>query len=147
MARLRLTRISVGLLGACLLLSSAAWAQKTQRIAVRVRVVHAGDQSGPIDPALEDLKGHLGPFKFGSLRMLERRNLKLRFGERGEVALPTGSPLRIQPISIHGRQLHMHVELPPEMNGRLRKKSGERLILGGQRYENGQLIIEIVPDF
>jgi hypothetical protein len=150
MAFVRATRMGVALLTALLALAlvpADLWAQKVQRIVVRVRVIHAGDQPGQVDPALEDLKGKLGPIKFGSLRMLEKRNMKLRFGERGEVKLPTGSALRIQLISIHGKLLHMHVELPPEVDGRLQKRSGERLILGGQRHENGHLFVEIVPDF
>ncbi len=116
-------------------------------VTLRVMVVHAGKQPGPIDKECADLPRHLGPMKFGTLRLIQQRRLRLRLGESGSVPLPTGPPIRMLPVSIHNRYLHMYVEMPGKVNGRIQLRRGQPMVLGGLRHDNGHLIVYIEPEF
>jgi hypothetical protein len=115
-------------------------------VSLRVRVVQAGEQKGAIDPDCEDLPRILGPMKFGSLKVVQDRHLRLQLGEKGLVSLPTGDEVQMQPISIIQQQLFMHVQAP-KINGSLRMRRGQPIVVGGRRHKDGHLIVYIVPEF
>lgn len=116
-------------------------------ILVRALVVHAMQKPGQVDWICEDLKRKLDMMNFGTLRVLQRRQFKLRFGEEGRLSLPAGHEVRFLPISILNRELHMQVEMPGSVNTRMRMKSGRGVILGGIQHEDGHLIVHLEPNF
>ena len=118
-----------------------------QVVSVRVMVVHASQEKGTIDPECRDLPRQLGPLKFGALRLIQQRRLRLDMGQRGSVALPGGREVRMLPVSIVKRRLFMNLEVPGQVNGQFSLRPGRPLVLGGQRHQGGHLIVYIEPDF
>ncbi len=116
-------------------------------VSVRVMVVHASQEKGTIDPECRDLPRRLGPLKFGGLQLIQQRRLRLNMGERGSVALPGGREVRLLPLSIVKKRLFMNLEVPGQVNGQFRLRSGRPVVLGGQRHRDGHLIVYIEPDF
>ena len=60
---------------------------------------------------------------------------------------PQGQEVRLLPISIVNRELHMQVEMPGRVNTRMRMTSGRGVILGGVRHDDGYLIVHLQPVF
>jgi hypothetical protein len=121
-------------------------AQSAGTISVRVRVVQAGEQQGKIDKGCEDVPKIIKPMRFGSLRLIRDQQLLLRFGQQGVVLLPTGEKVQLKPVSIHGKRLYMHVQAP-KINGSLKMRHGKHVVVGGQAFQGGRLIVLIVPEF
>lgn len=121
-------------------------AQSAGQISLRVRVVQADERKGEIDKGCEDVPNILKPMRFGSLRLIQDRQLLLRLGQHGTVMLPTGEKVQLMPVSIHGKRLHMHVQAP-KINGRLQMRHGKHVVVGGQPFRGGRLIVLIVPEF
>jgi hypothetical protein len=115
-------------------------------VAFEVNVCLASQPEGEVDPECRSMQSQL-PVRFGTLKVQQRRNLNVVFGEPGGVELPTGSTVEFRPISIVESQLHMQLEMPGVMNTRLRLQSGRSVILAGERHGNGYLIIEVKPTF
>jgi hypothetical protein len=111
-------------------------AQSAGTISVRVRVVQAGEQQGKIDKGCEDVPKIIKPMRL----------LLLRFGQQGVVLLPTGEKVQLKPVSIHGKRLYMHVQAP-KINGSLKMRHGKHVVVGGQAFQGGRLIVLIVPEF
>lgn len=122
-------------------------AERTAPVAVRVIVAHAIREPGRIDPACKDLEKQISSLGFGSLHMVRKEILMLRMGQRGAMPLPSGSELRIVPLSIIRERLNMRVEVPGAVNTRLQMHSGRPVIVGGPRHEGGHLIVQIVPEY
>jgi hypothetical protein len=116
-------------------------------ISVRVLVVHAAEQQGTIDPQLRRLPRSLGPMKFGTLRLIRQQQLELGMGQEGHVSLPAGREVMMVPVSVVQRRLFMHLEMPGQVNGQLRMLPGRPVVLGGQRHEDGHVIVYIEPEF
>ena len=117
---------------------------REQPVAVRVMVAHAVVEPGRVDPECESLQKQLAPLKFGSLRAVQVRTFRLHMGQRGAIMLPTGTELRIVPLSIIRKRLNLRVEVPGTVNTRLQMSSGRPIIVGGPRYEGGHLIVQII---
>jgi hypothetical protein len=124
-----------------------AQAPVKRTVFVQVMVVQAGPQSGNDDPQCRELRKQLGPMHVGSLRMVQKIQYQLRFGENGAVLLPAGGEIRLTPINIHARRLNMQLQMPGRMDTHLRMRAGKPVIVGGPRYKNGHLLVQIVPQF
>jgi hypothetical protein len=116
-------------------------------ISFRVMVVHAAEQKGTIDPQLRRLPRSLGPMKFGTLRLIQQQRLRLGMGQEGHVSLPSGREVSMVPLSVVKQRLYMHLEMPGQVNGQLRMLPGRPVVLGGQRHEDGHVIVYIEPEF
>lgn len=143
----------VGVLAACALgalvpqLAAAQTAATAPApIAFDVIVVRALERAGTVAPACRHLQQRL-PMRFGTCSMVKRSQFKLSFGQAGEMKLPTGREVRFLPISIVSETLHLQLEMPGVVNTRLRMTSGSPVILGGERLDGGQLIIQMTPRF
>jgi hypothetical protein len=141
----------LGLAAAFLLLGlagEAALAQQRQgTVVVQVMILHADPQAERDDSDCAGFRRELGPVDVGHLRIIEKRMLRLAFGENGAVVLPIGSEVRVMPISIHRRRLHMQLAMPGRMNTRLQMRRGKPVILGGPRMQRGHLLVRITSDF
>jgi len=121
-------------------------ASESQPIVLGVRVVHAMKEKGEIGPGCEDMLKRL-PMHFGALELVQSQEFELKVGQRTQFALPSGRTVRMLPVGIQGRQLHLHFEMSGIMNTRLRMLSGRPMIVGGEPHRGGQLIVEVTPSF
>lgn len=130
-----------------LLAAGVAQAQ-SEPIAFDVQVVHGSNHEGKgvVDPACNEIKARL-PVQFNSLQMVTHRQMKLKFGESGRVDLPTGRNFTLMPISIVRDRLHVHFQIKDLVDTRLQLRSGRPVIVGGQAWDDGKLIIMLKPAF
>jgi hypothetical protein len=147
----RTARNSVLGLAALALLASiaseaAAQQVERQRIVVQVMIVKAGPQKGNDDPDCRPLRKHLGPMDLGALQMLQKHQCQLRFGENCTVSLPDGGEIRLKPLSIHKKRLNMELHTP-RVKSHLRMRSGKPFVSNVIRFEGGQLLMWVVPQF
>jgi hypothetical protein len=125
-------------------------------VTFEVNVCIASAPDGEVDPECRTMQSQL-PVRFGTLKVQKRHIVSVGFGEPGGIVLPTGSTVEIRPISIveHQRlsttgvirtnELHLQLEMPGMVNTRLRLQRGRSVILAGQKYSDGYLIIEVKP--
>ena len=134
-------------LAVSLLAAGVAQAQ-SEPIEFEVQVVHGSNHEGQgtIDPACNEIQRRL-PMQFDSLQMVSQRKLNLKFGELGQVSLPTGRNLSLMPISIVRERLHVHFQIVDLVDTRLQLRSGRPVIVGGQAWDEGKLIIMLKPVF
>ncbi len=139
--------LALGILGSPQARADSAADVAQRSVLVRTMVVHAEKKAGQVDWICKKLRKKLAPMNFGTLRVVQQRQLKLAFGESGRLRLPGGREVSFLPISVLHRKLHMQVEMPGLVNTRMRMKSGRGVILGGVEHEAGYLIVYMVPNF
>ncbi len=139
--------LALGVLGSPLARADSETRATPRSVLVRAMVVHAEKKAGQVDWICEKLRRKLAPMNFGTLRVVQRRQFKLAFGESGRLLLPEGREVRFLPISVLHRKLHMQVEMPGLLNTRMRMTSGRGVILGGVEHGGGYLIVHMVPNF
>jgi hypothetical protein len=127
--------------------ASADRPEEVRLVAVQVLIAHAAQEGEGVDPRCEELRKQLGPMRFKSLRVVQERRFRLRMGEHGGLALPSGTDLRIVPLSIIRKRLNLRLEVPGVVNTRLQMTSGRPVIVGGPRHRGGHLIVQIVPEY
>ncbi len=130
-----------------LLFVPLAQADEPEMVHVQVFVAHAALVGNEIDPECMDLKRRLGPMKVGSLHKVGDRAFHLKFGQPGAMVLPTGGKLRIVPLSIIRKRLHLRVQMNGVVSTRLQMTSGSPIIVGGPKHKGGNLIVQIVPEY
>jgi hypothetical protein len=124
-----------------------AQAPEARPVHLRVRVVHAAERPGEIDPQLRDIPRALGPMKFGTLRLIEQRQLQLGVGQAGHVPLPDRRELTMTPVAVEQRNMQMRLQMPGQVNSQLNMTPGRPVVLGGPRHEDGHVIVYIEPEF
>ena len=124
-----------------------AQADEPDMVHVKVFVAHAAMVGNEVDPECVDLKRRLGPMKVGSLHKVSDRAFHLKFGQSGAMVLPTGGKLRVVPLSIIRKRLHLRVHMPGVVSTRLQMTSGSPVIVGGPKHKDGNLIVQIVPEY
>ncbi len=147
---MRRARPATALVIAALAVAAApALAQQPEAgpVQLRVSIVHAAEQPGVIDPSLRDLPRALGPMKFGTLRLIEQRQLQLGIGQLGHVPLPDRREVTMTPVSFAARNVQMRLQMPGQVNSELSMSPGRPVVLGGPRYKDGHLIVYIEPEF
>jgi hypothetical protein len=129
-------------------LSGAARAQEVSKVSVEVTVSHASDSEGPIDPRGrkfdEELRKH---FVYKSFRVLQTERLRLGMNQTGQVRLPTGSFVRVQPLGVEGDRVLLDVEVENTLRTQLRIQNHHQVLVGAQRYQDGKLVIHLRPDY
>jgi len=113
-----------------------------------VQVVHASNEIQPAsqDPACAELK-RLLPISFSTLRMLQKKRIRLVLGEAGHMSLPSGRPVSLRPVSVVHQRLHLHLRMKDIVDTRLQLVNGKPVIVGGEAYDRGQIIVMVTPDF
>jgi hypothetical protein len=127
---------------------SAATGQQSNLppVTIRVVVANASEAEGEIDARANDIYEHL-PARFHSIQLIEERTIQVQFGDRGELALPTGATVRLMPVAVHDNQLHLQLEIPEVLNTSMRMSNSRAFYVGGVEGPNGTLILKLVPDF
>jgi hypothetical protein len=121
-------------------------AHAQDRVQFEVMVAQAFDREGSIDPSCQELSKRL-PMRYGTIRMVRHRNFDLDLGKAATVQLPSGRLLSFLPIQVINRRLHLQYRMSNVVNTRLQLVSGKPVILGGEPFDGGFLIVQLTPSF
>jgi len=115
---------------------------KQPRLHFEVTVLHASPSAGGIDPGAERFDRLLrDTVRYKSLRLVKSRDRRVELNEIERVTLPTGNDFRFRPIDAGDRGVLVSVDWRKTARGDFRLPRGKPLILGGQPYEDGQLVV------
>ena len=81
------------------------------------------------------------------LRVLEQRRLDLAVDEIGTMQLPTGRRLRVRPLDVGKQGVLVAVDVEGSMKTDLRVPNHKLVVIGGQPYEGGRLVITLEPEY
>ena len=142
-------RIGALLVAAALLgLVAPGLAQTARKVGVLLMVTHISKAPGPIDPAGAELDRRLREeFRYQSLRVIERRMLRLGLQEVGGLDLPTGKKVSIRPMHLGEGGVLISVTIEGILDTDVRIPSKKQVDIGAERYENGKLIVTLQPDY
>lgn len=115
-------------------------------IQIHVSIARASEAEGFVDPAARDIYEHL-PAKYHSIKLLEDRTVAVLLGEQAHVQLPTGSEVRLLPVSVYRGQLHLQLEMPDVVNTSMRLANSRAFYVGGVRLGEDTLVFKLVPEF
>lgn len=127
-----------------LVLSGAgrAAAQGPSAIPFQVTVLQASDQPGPIDPRVERWNRLLSKkIRYGSLKLIESRQISVPLNGIGSLRLPTGTQFRFRPIDNGKSGVLVSVDMQGTAQGDFRIPRGKPLVLGGEPHGKGQLVV------
>ena len=115
---------------------------KIPRLYFEVTVLHASPSPGGVDAGAERFDRLLrDTVRYESLRVMKSKQRKVRLNEVERVTLPTGQDFRFRPIDAGERGVLVSVDWRRTARGDFRLPRGKPLILGGQPYEDGQLVV------
>jgi hypothetical protein len=130
------------------LVAGSAAAQDTRQIGIQLTVIHASKTPGPIDPEAARLHKRLKKdFRYESLRVVQRRKMRMPMRGMRKLDLPTGRTLRVRALELDQKGLLMAVEVQDRLDTRLLLKSRKPVVIGGEDYKGGKLFIEIESDY
>jgi hypothetical protein len=112
------------------------------RLHFEVTVLHASPSPGGIDPGAARFDRLLrDTVRYESLRLVKAKHRNVELNEVERVALPSGRDFRFRPIDAGDRGVLVSVDWQKTARGDFRLPRGKPLILGGQPYEGGQLVV------
>lgn len=112
------------------------------RLHFEVTVLHASPEPGGIGPGAERFDRLLrDTVRYQSLRVVKSKERHVDLNEIEKVPLPTGQDFRFRPIDASDRGVLVSVDWKKTARGDFRLPRGKPLILGGQPYEKGQLVV------
>jgi hypothetical protein len=150
------SRIAVALTLTAALVAGAAFAQplvppagdalatkpSKPRLEFVVTVLHASRAPGEVDPRAARFDALLrDTIRYKTLRVVKEKQRHVKLNEIERVSLPTGQDFRFRPIDAGERGVLVSVDWRKAARGDFRLPRGKPLILGGQPYENGQLVV------
>jgi hypothetical protein len=112
------------------------------RLHFEVTVLHASSAEGGVDPRAERFDRLLrDTVRYRSLRVVKAKQRHVDLNEIERVTLPTGQDFRFRPIDAGDRGVLVSIDWKQTTRGDFRLPRGKPLILGGQPYEDGQLVV------
>ena len=141
---------AVGLALSSLAHGQTPGAQAEPPVPVRVEVLvgYASPHPGTIDPRAAELAKVLGrEFNLQTLRVIQMQQLSLVMRQMGQVEMPTGHWVSIQPEEITPRGLRMGVEVQGMLRTHVNVPSGNQVVIGAYSYEDGRLVVRLVPTY
>ncbi|MEE8581707.1 MAG: hypothetical protein V3T33_08975 [Myxococcota bacterium] len=128
--------------------AAAAPGEPPRQIDVLVVVSHISNEPGEIDPRAGRVHRKLSQeFRYNSLKVLEKRSMKLGIDEVGGLELPNGRKLRVKPLLVDKRGALLAIDLQGLIQTDLRVKNNHLVIIGADRYEQGKLVISLEAHF
>ena len=107
-----------------------------------VTVLHATPEKGGIDTGAQRFDKLLrSSLRYESLRVVKSKQRHVKLNEIERVRLPSGEDFRFRPIDAGDRGVLVAVDWRKTARGDFRLPRGKPLILGGQPYEDGQLVV------
>jgi len=123
-------------------------ARRPGTIGFQMTVSHVSPSPGPIDPRGAALHRRLkDEIRYESLRVLEQRRLDLAVDEIGTLQLPTGRRLRVRPLDVGKQGVLVAIDVEGSMKTDLRVPNHKLVVIGGQPYEGGRLVITLEPEY
>ena len=112
------------------------------RLDFQVTVLHASPSPGGIDEGAKRFDRLLrSSLRYESLRVVKAKQRHVKLNEIERVRLPTGEDFRFRPIDAGDRGVLVAVDWRKTARGDFRLPRGKPLILGGQPYQDGQLVV------
>ena len=146
LVRTRDTAIAFGALTA-LWMATSAGAQTAIPIAFDVQVVHGtNEHEKASDPRCAEIKKTL-PIQFKTLEEVRREQLTTTLGQARGMNLPSGRRMNLVPISVVDNRLNLLLKMDGLVHTRLQLVSGRPVIVGGEPYQGGKIIIKMTPTF
>ena len=135
---------------AALLLAGPVAAEDPQPIAFEVTVVHVSSRKGGVQAndrarRVDRIIGR--QIKYDSLRVLDFRRQRVPMNQVGSVTLPGGKHFRFRPMDLSDDGVLVAVDVERSAQGDFRIPKRKPFVLGGQRYQDGQLVILLEPDY
>ncbi len=125
----------------------ASVAQSAQRVALRVSMVMASNESRYFDPRLKDLRAQLKPLPFKNYRLLGVETRDLSTWAQCGFRIPGGRYLHVTTQERTADHIKMRVLLNehnrPLLNADVKLDHDSVIVLGGPQEEEGTLIITI----
>lgn len=132
------------LLAALALAWQPAHAQGSGPMVFDVTVVFVSPKGGGVerDPRAQRIDALLGrQIRYESLRILSSDRQRLALDDVGSVALPTGRRFRFRPIDLGKGGVLVSVDMDRTAQGDFRIPRGKPLVLGGQPYQDGKIVV------
>jgi hypothetical protein len=132
------------------LLAGPVAAEDPRPIAFDVTVVHVSNRAGGVqpDPRARRVDRIIGTqIKYDSLRVLDFTRRRVRLNQIGSVTLPSGKHFRFRPMDLSEDGVLVAVDVERSAQGDFRIPRRKPFVFGGQRYQDGQLVILLEPDF
>jgi hypothetical protein len=133
-----------------LLLAAPAAAEDPRPIDFEVTVVHVSSGKGGVEANARARRVDriIGPqIRYDSLRVLEFRRRQVSLNQIGSVTLPSGKHFRFRPMDLNDEGVLVAVDMERSAQGDFRIPRRKPFVFGGQRYQDGQLVILLEPDY
>jgi hypothetical protein len=135
---------------AALLLAGPVAAEDPGPIAFEVTVVHVSSGKGGVQASdrarrIDRIIG--AQIKYDSLRVIDFKRRKVQMNQIGSVTLPSGNRFRFRPMDLSDQGVLVAVDVERSTQGDFRIPKRKPVVFGGQRYQDGQLVIVLEPDF
>lgn len=145
----RLLWLAAPLLAASLLAVPVA-AEDPRPIAFEVTVVHVSSGKGGVQASdrarrVDRIIG--AQIRYDSLRVIEFMRRDVELNQIGSVTLPSGNRFRFRPMDLNDEGVLVAVDVDRSAQGDFRIPRHKPVVFGGQRYQGGQLVIVLEPDF
>jgi hypothetical protein len=133
-----------------LLLAGPVAAEDPRPIEFEVTVVHVSSRKGGVQAndrarRVDRIIGR--QIKYDSLRVLDFRRQQVALNQVGSVTLPGGKHFRFRPMDLRDDGVLVAVDVERSAQGDFRIPRRKPFVLGGQRYQDGQLVILLEPDY
>ncbi len=137
-------------LAAALLLAAPVAAEDPRPISFEITVVHVSSGKGGVQASdrarrVDRIIG--AQIKYDSLRVIDFRRRKVELNQIGSVTLPGGNRFRFRPMDLSDEGVLVAVDVERSTQGDFRIPKRKPVVFGGQRYQDGQLVIVLEPDF
>ncbi len=144
----RRPRPLLGLATAALLLGLASGSAAQQKVGFHLMVSHVSHEAGSIDPRAKALHEVLQrEIRYESLKVLDDKVLSLALNDIGSMKLPTGGQVRLRPMDLGDDGVLVAVEVEGSTQADLRVPNRRIVVIGGQPYQGGRLVISLEPRF
>ena len=131
-------------LGLVAVAGGPASAQERPEVPFEVTVVYVSPEAGGVqdDPQARQIDRLLGAkLRYERLEVLESVRRRVGLNEIESLNLPTGKRFRFRPLDVGPHGVLVAVDLETTAQGDFRIPPGKPLILGGQPYRDGQLVV------
>ena len=124
----------------------AAGPRPAMPVRVDAMIVYVSSQPGGIDPRARELATMLEKeFNLQTLRVLQMQQMSLVMQQMGQMELPTGHWVSVQPEDISPQGLRMGVEVQGMLRTHVRVPSGNQVVIGAYSWEDGRIVVRLAP--
>ena len=121
---------------------------KKPKVPLSVMVTRLSNDGSGIDPRARDLENKLSNqgIRYDSAEVLEKKQMKLKMNEVGEIALPNGRKARVRPLHRNDDGVLMAVDVDGSSKADVRARPNHTVIFSAGPYEDGKLVLSVEPE-